>query len=343
MNKDNLFLLVVLLVFGGVGMMILRQHPVRHEPTNADQKPVYKIALLTGSMEYHSAVNEGFFKALKADDSATYEVDVYDFQRGDHLFMKEVANAVVFKDYNAIVTVGARFSQMMAHVLKRRRSDIPMIFIGVANPVETVCIDSEEAPGRPITGVRSADDLLDMQARVLHLLAPSLKTVLIVYDATTDMGKEQAEFEAMERYFTTHGVVVRSRMVDQPGTTMSIIRQDLDYVDAMMIVEGGAATADYTGVIRLCERYKVLFCAGDVGTIDHGAAIAFGPEPQYAGQRGFLKTRAILQGEIDPRTTPVERVARARRIALNLTACRRVGFEPDPLMVYALDRGKVIE
>jgi ABC-type uncharacterized transport system substrate-binding protein len=316
----------VICLLVGVRLLLFKPKPMFDE----DGRRIYRIALLTDQTPYHAAVNKGFYEAAAADSEYVYKITSFYSERCDYTAMHQAIQAVVHGAYDAVVTVGSRFSQVAATQLKRRSSDKPMIFVGVAKPVDVGCVDSEEHPGGLITGVRAGDDALDAHARVLHLVYPKVKSVLVIYDVVTDQGKQQAEVDAIEKFFVARGVTPLLRMVDTAGFVHLHLKHDFDKVDAVMVLEGSAAALDYPAIGKLCDRYQSVLCAGNAGDgVEEYAGIAFGPDPCYAGKRGFARMRGVLRGEIDPATTPVELIENARKIVLNPEACRRQGFEPD--------------
>jgi ABC-type uncharacterized transport system substrate-binding protein len=326
MNKETITIALIALLT--VGAYVVYQEYMEDEFN--DGLPVYRVALLTSYLEYHTDVNDGFYAACEQDKTAHYRIVKYDASTEDLTMIRSIAQTVLQKKYDIVVTVGGRFSQIMAYHLRRVESTTPMVFIGVAEPVKNGCIDDEECPGVPITGVRAAEDeSFDTQVRMLRLIYPGMKRLLLARDSIGDLGAQTREADAITQYCHDYGIDLISREIYQAGATMDIIRNDLRSVDAMIITAGSVASVDYAGVIKLCNQYDVVLCAGDLRAVNKGAAIGYGPDPYFAGQRGFVRMRDVLTGAIDPATHPIERIPFARKVILNLPGCRNQGFEPD--------------
>jgi putative ABC transport system substrate-binding protein len=334
--KKLLIGVVLALVFA-----VLWYAPKTKEPSKEGGRKTYKIALLSAMLDYHQRASAGFMAAALADPDADYQIVPYDSARADYQVMNDVAKAVALKKYDAIVTVGARFSQLMAYQLQWRSSTTPMIFIGVARPVDNGCVESEERPGGFVNGVRASRESLGMQLDLLLRFKPDTKKLLLTVDSVTDLGAQVYEADAVAELCAQHGIEVLKREITQTGTAMNIIRHDLMSVDAIMIAEGSIAGADITGIAKLCDRYEVPVFAGDPRSADEGAAVTLEPDPYQAGVHGFARMRGILRGEIDPATTPIEILNNARKVVVNFAACKRQGLEIDPILKHAVIRGEL--
>jgi putative ABC transport system substrate-binding protein len=305
---------------------------------------VYRIALFSTSMPYHAAVNNGFFAAIEADTdpSVRYVITQRDSRHSNPDVISEVTKELVQHNYDAIVTVGASISRAMAQQLQEEESEVPMIFIGVAEPVQNGCVRDEECPGVLVSGVRSSADSPDMQIRLFHKAIPNIKRLLVITDLEVNQGLLNREANATAAYCKKHKIQMVVRNVVRPGVTYEVIKNDISRVDAVLVPEGAAANGDLHQIVMLCNQYNIALCAGDLKGAEEGAAMAFGPDPEYAGMRGYLRMKQVVKGEIDPATTPIERISNSRKIILNYAVCKKLGIETDPVMVYALDRGAVV-
>ena len=156
-------------------------------------------------------------------------------------------------------------------VNKFQDTDTPVLFTAVTDAVEAKLVDSNEAPGREVTGTLDMPVIAD-QIAVIKEVLPDAKTLGIIYTSSEANSEIQAkEAEAAAKDLGMDVVIATSSSTnDIPQVISSIVNSN---VDALYIPSDNAmASAMATINSQAVENQLPVFCAVEAMIQEGGIA-----------------------------------------------------------------------
>ncbi len=151
-------------------------------PLAARAQPQRRVGVLMGvAAEGEGLASfEAFRQSLQSlgwNESRNLTIDVY-WAAGDSEMMRAQANDLVSRRPDVIMVRGSR--ALMA--IQRETSTIPVVFVGLSDPVGLGFVKSMARPGSHITGFTIFEvTLVGKLLELLKQIAPSVKRVLLLY------------------------------------------------------------------------------------------------------------------------------------------------------------------
>ena len=221
--------------------------------------------------------------------------------------------------------------------LQRLKSDIPIVFTQVSEPVDSGFVVSLARPGGNITGFQNFEPAMGGKwLGVLKEIAPSVKRVGILFSA--DAAPHTSFLRAAEKFAPSLNVSVA--VVDIQHELEGPIAQYAGEPDSGLIVLPHPRTIANRGVInslavrhRLPAIYPYRYFSAD------GGLIAYGPDQidQWRGAARYIDR--ILKGE-KPADLPVQAPTKYE-LVINLKTAKSLGLTVPPALLTRAD--EVIE
>jgi putative ABC transport system substrate-binding protein len=284
-----------------------------HAPSAATQEP------------YYSAVIEGF-RDLGYTDGANIRLE--------HRFAGEVperfrgmAAELVALGVDVLVTVGPQ----TAPYGKAATDTLPVVFMGVPDPVGSNFVNSLSRPGRNMTGLSNfGADILGKRLQFLKDVRPNLSRVGLLLNpsnpvsplyrrvteaAAAELGLENVTFEAGS---VTH--------LEQAFDAMA-----RSGMQAVTINADGLVFQQRAFVATLALDRRIPLAVWSKESFDGGALMSFGPDQVAMCRRAAVLVEKILKGA-NPGDIPVEQPTKVD-LFINLNVARRLDLTIPPMLL----------
>jgi putative tryptophan/tyrosine transport system substrate-binding protein len=219
------------------------------------------------------------------------------------------------------VDVICAFNEELALAAKRASGTIPIVFMGVGDPVATGLVASISHPGGNVTGVSGMlADLVTKRLETLKALVPGLRRVWTVYHA------DEVSSRSAARVATETASRLRLDVLDRPVRTSAELVTNLRGVqpgDGLLAPE--STSLDIPNIIlelQLGNRIPAVFAS--TFWVQAGGLAAYGADMQPQGVQAARLVDKILRGA-NPRDLPVEAATKIE-LAVNVKAARHLGL-----------------
>src|SRR5262249_48892083 len=220
---------------------------------------------------------------------------------GDADKARKYAAELVALAPDVILTAG---STSLASLLQATRT-VPIVFVGVPDPVGTGFVNSLSRPGGNATGFMLFD--YDLSAKWLELLkqiAPSVTRAVILRDSTIPTGT--AQFAVIQSVSRSVGVEVSPLNLRDAGEMEPALAAFARPGNSGLIVTGSPLSVGHRElIVALAARHKLPAVYWDHYFVAAGGLISYGPDQagQYRSAAGYVDR--ILKGE-KPADLPVQ-------------------------------------
>src|SRR5262245_23316638 len=232
----------------------------------------------------------------------------------------------------------ANSSQTVAALLQATRT-VPIVFVGLPDPVGGGFVKSLALPGGNITGFLAFE--YGMSAKRLELLkevAPQTTRVAMIRDFTTAAGAGM--FGAIQSVAPSVGVELSPIDVRDAGEIEHAVTAFARSPNGGLIVTGGPLASLHRDVIiKVAARHRLPAVYAYRYFVTSGGLISYGPDilDQFRRAAGYVDR--ILKGE-KPADLPVQAPTKYE-LVINLKTARALGLEVPPTLLARAD--EVIE
>lgn len=208
--------------------------------------------------------------------------------------------------------------------LANETTDTPIVVTAVTDLVGAKLADSNEEPGRNITGTSDMVPI-EQQINLLLSIVPDAKTIGIMYNAGEANSKIQADLaeEALKAAGVDVKVLTANTTNDVQQVTTSLAKD----VDGIYVPTDNTFASAAAIVGEVAKETKTPIVAGSVEQVDDGVLATYGIDYKSLGiQTGKLAAK-ILDGDAEPATTPVE-TADNLELVVNEEMAAALGIDP---------------
>ncbi len=208
--------------------------------------------------------------------------------------------------------------------LANETTDTPIVVTAVTDLVGAKLADSNEEPGRNITGTSDMVPI-EQQINLLLSIVPDAKTIGIMYNAGEANSKIQADLaeEALKAAGVDVKVLTANTTNDVQQVTTSLAKD----VNGIYVPTDNTFASAAAIVGEVAKETKTPIVAGSVEQVDDGALATYGIDYKSLGiQTGKLAAK-ILDGDAEPATTPVE-TAENLELVVNEEMAAALGIDP---------------
>ena len=212
--------------------------------------------------------------------------------------------------------------------LANETTDIPIVVTAVTDLVEAKLAESNEAPGRNITG---ASDMvpIDKQIQLLLSIVPDAKTIGIMYNAGEANSKIQADLA--EKALKDAGVDVKVLTANTTNDVQQVTTSLAKDVDGIYVPTDNTFASAAAVVGEVAKETKTPIVAGSVEQVEDGALATFGIDYKSLGKQTGELAAKILDGDEKPATTPVE-TANKLELVVNQEMATALGIDPESIV-----------
>ena len=217
--------------------------------------------------------------------------------------------------------------------LRRITRNLPIVFVGVTDPVGAGLVDTLARPGGNVTGFMlfeysSSGKWLEL----LKQIVPRLTRAGVLRDSANPAGI--AQFGAIQAAAQPLGLEVSPVSVSDPGEIERAIATLAKSANGGLIVTG-SASARHQLIISLSAKYKLPAVYPFRYMVTGGGLISYGFDLVDQYRRAASYVDRILKGE-KAADLPVQAPTKYE-LVINLTTAKALGLELPPTLVASAD------
>jgi len=220
--------------------------------------------------------------------------------------------------------------------LQRVTHTLPIVFVGVSDPVGAGVVDSLARPGGNVTGFMIFE--YSMSGKWLELLkqiAPSVTRAAVLRDAVNPAGI--AQFGAIQATAQSLGMEVSPVGIRDAGEIERAVAAFARSANGGLIVTPSAGTSVHQDlIIALAARHKLPAVYAFRANVTGGGLISYGPDlvGQYRPAAGYVDR--ILKGE-KPADLPVQAPTKFE-LVVNLKTAKALGLDVPTAVLARADQ-----
>jgi len=267
-------------------------------------------------------------------DGRNVRID-YRWTAGDPDRARKYAAEMVALAPDVMLTVS---STGLAPLLQATRT-VPIVFLGIVDPVGTGFVDSLSRPGGNATGFMVFD--YDLSAKWLELLkeiAPGVTRAAVLRDSALPTGIGQ--FAVIQSVSRSVGVEVSPLNLRDAGAIEPALAAFARLGNSGLIVTASPLSLVHRELtVALAARHKLPAVYWEPYFVAAGGLVSYGPDQidQYRSAAGYVDR--ILKGE-KPADLPVQAPTKYV-LTINLKTAKALGFTVPPTLLARAD--EVIE
>jgi ABC-type uncharacterized transport system substrate-binding protein len=285
--------------------------------------------IASGSRDTNQSVLDAFRDGLSALGSVGNPVILDRWAEGEADRLPGIAEELIGWKIDALVTVGTP-----ATLAARKASTrIPIVFIGVGDPVGQGIVNSLARPGRNATGLSlDSVDLITTRLQLIQELVPNLRRLAVI--VRNDPGLEQKLLDVRR---IAERLGLRTREFEAPtGQALGLAFQWLvnDRSDAVYLASGPLGPAKRAEIIALAAKARVPAIYPSRAFPVAGGLMSCGTDEKNLLRRAASIIEKILNGA-KPSELPVEQPTKFELVA-NLSTAKALGLTvPEALLARA--------
>jgi putative ABC transport system substrate-binding protein len=236
---------------------------------------------------------------------------------------------------DVILASGTPSVAALQHVTR----SLPIVFVGVTDPVGAGLVDTLARPGGNVTGFM----LLEYSSsgkwlELLKQISPLVKQVGVLRDTANPAGI--AQFGVIQSAAQSLGVEVSPVSVRDAGEIERAFAAFARSANAGLIVTGSASSSAHRDlIIALAAKHKLPAVYGSRYLVIDGGLISFGADLMDNYRRAAGYVDRILKGE-KPADLPVQAPTKYETV-INLKTAKALGLTVPPSLLASAD--EVIE
>ena len=304
--------------------------------TEAQQpKKVPRIGYFSGnSASADSPRVEAFRQGLRALGHVEGQNIAIEYRYTDGKFerLPDVAAELVGLKVDVLVAVTTN----AALAAKNATRTIPIVFMGVSDPVEAELVDSLARPGGNITGLTNIAPVLSgKRLELLKETVPKLSRVAVLWDPQSPGSVPQwkeSQLAARELGLQLYSVEVSS--ADKYEGAFKAATKARSAALAVTLSPSTVSSQKRIADLATSNRLPAIYARGDF--VDSGGLMSYGPSSGADGRDAARLVDKILKGA-KPADLPVEQPTKFELI-INLKAAKQIGLTIPPNVLARADK-----
>ena len=243
---------------------------------------------------------------------------VYSGPAGDQNKLEPIAQGLVASKVDLILALGTPAAK--AAQKATGGTNIPVVFVPVADPVAAGLVPNLTKPGGNVTGVTPGTGASGRQLEWLKKAVPSIKRVYVPYNPTLD--SSIAALKSTKEAATILGLEL---VLSEAGTNDELtaaLAALPDNVDSMYLLPDALVVTRIDDLVKLCISRKLPLSAPRVAHVNSGAFVAFGSDDEAMGKQAARLADKIFKGS-KPADLPVE--VGEYYLGINLKTAQAIG------------------
>lgn len=273
-----------------------------------------------------TAAEEGFYDALADNgyvDGETIEIQTLSAQ-GTQANLNPMAQQVT--DANDLVlAIGTGAGQAIANA----DQETPTIFTAVTDPVDAGLVESQEEPGRNLTG--TSDFMpVDQQIDLLLSLDEEATAVGVIYDSSEPNSQIQAE-EAIA-HIEEAGLEAVVTTVTSTNDVQQNLMSIAEDIDLLYVPTDNTIAATMPTVREITIENQIPSVLGAPEMVEAGGLTTYSIDYTSLGYQAGEMAVEILEGNADPATMPYEN-ADELILVVNEEVAAELGIDPESIQI----------
>lgn len=306
---------IVILVIG----VLLSACGSKNQTVDGDHE--YSIGILQ-FMEHNSlsAARDGFMAELEASD-LNINFEVMNGQ-GDQSNLQSMSEQLA-NDTDLMLAIATPAAQSLATVEQEK----PILFTAVTDPVDAGLVDSNENPGRNLTGTSDMVPI-DQQIALLLSIVPDADTIGIIYSSSEPNSEIQANLaiEALEK----EGIKVETATVTSTNEVQQVMSSLASRIDGLYIPTDNTIASTIATVGEVAMEHNLPVVGGDSNQVEGGALATYGISYEELGRQTAKIAIEILKNGVSPADLSVE-ISEKLELAINQEMAKAIGIDPDSI------------
>jgi putative tryptophan/tyrosine transport system substrate-binding protein len=226
---------------------------------------------------------------------------------------------------------------LVAPVVKKATSTIPIVVMVSNDPVESGIVGSLRRPGGNITGVTYVHDMLaGKSVELLKDTVPAISRVAILWNPE----HADPEFRESQRAADQLGVRLQSLEVSKPSDYEGAFQAALrEQAEALIVIGGRFQFLNRHRIGDFVEKNRLIMVGVPEFLMEIGGLLSYGPNVPELSRRSATYVDKILKGA-KPADLPMQQPT-TFELNINLKVARRLGITVPPTVIARAD--KVIE
>ena len=214
---------------------------------------------------------------------------------------------------------------------------MPIVFVGVFDPVEIGLVPSLARPEGNITGLASTSpEFAGKRLELLRALVPRLRRVAVLWHPANPTNPTQ--LKGAEAAARTLGLELEAAPVQGPNDFDSAFKT-LRGTDGLLHARDSLFTTHRARLVELAATTRLPAIYGQREIVEVGGLMSYGPHFQDFYRRAATYVDKILKGA-KPADLPVEQPTKFE-LLINLKTAKALGLTMPPLLLLRAD--EVIE
>ena len=235
------------------------------------------------------------------------------------------------------VDVIIAFVTQAAEVAKKQTSTIPIVMVGVSDPVGASLAASLARPGGNVTGTSSlAAALVGKQLELIKLVAPNNTTVATIFNPAnvTFQALQVKEAKAASQTLGLQPRFLEVRAPSEFESAFDTIVQE--QIGALLILIDPLFMANSTTLAELSVKSRLITMTGSRAFAEAGALMSYGPNYFETYKAAAPYVDKIMKGE-KPADLPIDQSSRFEFV-VNLKTAKMLGLEiPTAVLGFATE------
>lgn len=252
----------------------------------------------------------------------------YRFASGNAESLPGVAHELVKRKADVIVALGSQ----SARAAQAATTTLPVVFVGVNNPVELGLVSSLRRPGGNLTGFAiTPADLNGKRLELLRQLHPGLRRVAVLL--RPDSPTHRAQFDAIVS--AAHPMRVQALPVSGSDALDSAFQASRSG-DGLLVLDDPLFASHAQRVAALAAQRRLPAAYGFSVLVESGGLLSYGADLADLYWRAGMYVHRILRGE-SPGELPVEQPTKFEMV-INLRTAQALGLKVPQSIFLLADR-----
>jgi ABC-type uncharacterized transport system substrate-binding protein len=316
-----------------VGCIVTLTFSLLGVPLAADAQPSAKVArigYLLGTTQEQEPLLEAFLEAMRALGYVEGRNLVMEYRaaEGQYERLPALAAELVRLPVDVLLAV----TTPAALAAKQATTTIPIVMLGVGDPVASGLVASLARPGGNVTGVTSLQhELTGKRLELLKAVLPTVSRVAILWNPANPVhavGVREAEVAAQALGVQLHLVEARGpEAFDRTFTAMTSA-----HAGALLVLGDALVFEHRRRLAELAVRSRLPTMHNIRPFVEAGGLMAYGPSTRDLRRRAAVYVDKILKGA-KPADLPVEQPMKFE-LVLNLKTADALGLTIPPTVLF---------
>jgi len=282
-----------------------------------------------------TAMREGFSELGYIDGKTIVLEDRFPAERPERF--QSMAKDLV--DQKVDVLVGVTLPAALAG--KRATQNIPVVFVGIPDPVGSGLVDNLARPSGNVTGLSVMTvELIGKQIELLHEISPKASRVGLLVNATTPDAASRYVATARAAALSQQALTIEPiavRATDDIGQVLSTVPPG--QVDAVVMTQDGIFFRSHRLISEWALHRRLPLVTFAKNIVEDGALVSYAPSLTGGQRRVAYFVDKILKGA-KPSDLPVEQPTKIE-MCINAKTAKAIGLTLPPMLLARAD--EVIE